>query len=226
VIEIKKDRAEDKQTLEVVVKCDTKGSEEAVVASIAALDAPHASVRVIHSGIGAVTKSDLLMAQSGSRLVLGFNVDVLPKIDQLSQEQNIEIRLYEVIYRLLNDLREILRSYTPEHPMENVLGAGRVIALFKSGRRDSIVGCDIVDGVFSLERSFRIISAMGPIYTGRIESMQIESTPVTAAKKGQKVGIKINDFRKAREGDLVECFEVSGPGRKGPWQPRGGVIKH
>ncbi len=88
-----------------------------------------------------------------------------------------------------------------------MIGQGVIIALFKSSRRGIIIGCEIKDGIFRVGSSFRVISAMGPVYSGVIHSMQIDRNPVLEAHKGQHVGIKIPDWKEARVGDLVEVYE-------------------
>jgi translation initiation factor IF-2 len=214
---------EEPRFLEVVLKTDSVGSQEAVVATITARPADAVQIRVIHADVGAVSKSDLLMAQTGSRLVVGFNVEVMPEIPQLSREQGIEVRLYEVIYRLSDDLHRIARSMVPREAQENLTGKARVIALFKSGRKDSILGCEVVEGRIAQGASFRVISAMGQVYTGRVQSLHIENNPVKKATVGQQVGIKIPGFDRGRVGDWVECFETVRERSSEPWRPRGGV---
>ena len=111
-----------KSKLELVLKCDSVGSAEAVSAFLASIKIPEAEIRVIHSGVGAVTKQDLLMALSGSGLVVGFNVGVAPKLEQWVKEHTVEVRLYNVIYRLAEDLAEIARDMIPAEPVETTTG--------------------------------------------------------------------------------------------------------
>ena len=212
--------------LEIVLKCDATGSEEAVVSSLSVLNTPDIELKVIHSGVGDVTKSDLLVAFAGSRLVIGFNVGVGPKIEQLSQEQGVEVRLYDVIYQLTEDLQKIARSLLPrDEEEEKITGKAKVIALFKSSRKEIILGCEVLEGTLAMGKKFRVISAMGPTHTGRIESLHIEKDRVTEARVHQQVGLKAPGLNKATIGDLVECFEPVPSKRHAGWQPRGGVFK-
>jgi translation initiation factor IF-2 len=211
------------RSLEVVLKTDSAGSQEAVVSTITGRPVNGVRVRVIHADVGAVSKSDLLMAQTGSRIVVGFNVEVMPEIPQLSREQGVEVRLYEVIYRLSDDLHEIAKSLIPRAEQEKLTGRARIIALFKSSRKDIILGCEVVEGRLALGDAFRVISAMGEIYTGRIESLHIEKDAVKKATVGQQVGIKIPGFHRGKVGDWVECFETVRERGPEPWRPRGGV---
>lgn len=215
---------EKKKKVEIVLKCDSVGSLEAVVSSLKTLENPGVEITPIHTGIGGISKSDLLMALTGSRLVVGFNVSLLPKMEQLTREKGVEIRLYEVIYKLTQDLNRIARSLVHHEKEENITGKAKVIALFKSSRKGIILGCEVLEGILARGKTFRVISAMGPIYSGKIESLQIEKDPVKEAKAGQKVGLKISDFDEAKVGDLVETYEKAKPEAIARWHPRGRVF--
>ena len=213
-----------KKSLEIVLKCDSAGSLEAVISSLKSLENSEGDVLPIHTGIGAISKSDLLMALTGSRLVVGFNVSLLPKMQQLSREKGVEIRLYEVIYKLTQDLSKIARSLIRrEKEKEIITGKAKVIALFKSTRKGIILGCEVLEGALLQGKKFRIISAMGPVYSGKIESLNIEQDAVKEAKTGQKVGLKISDFKRAKKGDLVETYEKLKSEASATWHPKGRV---
>ncbi|RJQ56952.1 MAG: hypothetical protein C4526_00190 [Nitrospiraceae bacterium] len=213
-----------KPALEMVLKCDSTGSLEAVSAAVVKAAPPDTGIHIIYSGIGDIHKSDILMAETGSRLIAGFQVDVPSGVDRELIEHNVEARLYNVIYKLTDDLRGIAEGMAP-HVLqeETITGSARIIALFKSSRKGIIIGCEVLDGHLAVGQHFRIISAMGPVYSGTIESMHIEKNVVQKAIPGQKVGIKIRDFNKAKIADIVESFRYS-PAHKTPgWQPAGGV---
>lgn len=211
--------------LEFVLKCDSSGSLEAVNESIAKLPPCGAEIAVIHSGIGAISKSDILIAETGSRLIAGFQVDVLPATERELREHDVEARLYSVIYTLTADIKDIAGRLVPTPPAEDILGTARVIALFKSSRKGIIIGCEVQEGALTHGSRFRIISAMGPVYTGRIESMHREDHTVQKALPGQQVGIKIHDFKQVKIGDIVECFRPSPVKPAPPWKPSGKIIR-
>lgn len=210
--------------LELVLKCDTSGCAEAIISSIIALNIPDVELDIISSGVGAINKSDIFMAETGSRLIAGFNVGIMPHIDQMAAGNGIEIRLYDVVYRLLEDLESICRSLVPPEPAEEIIGSAKVIALFKSSRKGIILGCEVLTGRLVLGSAFRVLGAMGPMYAGRIESLHIEKDAVKEAKKGQQVGLKIRDFNRVKIGDLVESFHAYPPRQIKPWQPQGRVL--
>ncbi len=212
--------------LEIVLKCDSAGSVEAVSANILKAAAPDVDINIIHSGVGDINKSDILMAETASRLIVGFQVTVPPDMDKELKEHEVEARIYDVIYKLTEDLRSISQNmFSPVSREETIIGSARVIALFKSSRKGIIIGCEILEGHFAVGQHFRIISAMGTVYSATIESMHVEENAVQRATKGQKVGIKIKDFNKAKIGDLVESFRPFSSRKTPAWQPEGGVIR-
>ena len=215
-----------KKKLDIVLKCDSTGSEEAVLASLSAIQTPEVDVNIIHSGVGSVTKSDLLLALTADRLIIGFNVGIAPKTEQLSREQGIEVRLYDVIYTLTNDMKTIANKYVSDvEEAEKITGKAKVIALFKSSRKGIILGCEVSEGTLAIGKQFRIISAMGTTFTGQIESLHIEKDRVKEAKPHQQVGLKVVGLKTANIGDIVECFETTGTAGGRTWHPKGGVFK-
>ncbi|MEJ5365890.1 MAG: hypothetical protein WHS86_12360 [Desulfosoma sp.] len=197
--------------LELVIKADTVGTCEAIEAALQKIKSVERPIAVIHRGVGPVSKSDVLLAATASRLVLGLGVETAPKVTAAARDMGVDILLFDVIHELVDAVAARAAPLKAEErtprETEKVLGQGTIIALFKSSRRGIIIGCEITQGVFRVGAPFRVISAMGPVYAGRIQSMQIERTPVTEASRGRQVGIKIPDWKEARVGDLVEVYE-------------------
>lgn len=210
--------------LEVVLKCDSAGSVEAVRSAIEGISVPGVRIQVIQTGVGRISKKDVLMAQTGSRLILGFEVDTAPRIDMDLEARCVEIRLYKVIYNLTADLEKVARSLLPREAEERMLGRGRVIAVFPTGKKGVVVGCEITSGTFVSGKPFRLISPMGPVFTGIIESLQVERQPVKQARARQQAGIFVPGRKQANIGDEVECFETAGIQAPPPWQPACGIF--
>jgi translation initiation factor IF-2 len=218
--------SEPKRKLDIVLKTDSFGTREAIISAIKSVQTPEVEIGLIQSDIGHVSQKDLFLAETASRLVIGFNVDILAKVKELAKEQQVEVRLYDVIFKLLDDLKKTALSLLPKEEKEKITGRAKVIALFSGGRKSLILGCEVMEGTLALGKKFRVISDPGPVYEGTVESLHIEKSEVKEAKSGQQVGLKILDFKRAKIGDLVECFEAVHP--KGPphWQPRGGVFRY
>jgi translation initiation factor IF-2 len=214
-----------KPKLEIVLKCDAVGSLEAVTNSLAALTVSDVDIRVIHSGIGAISKSDVLFAETASRLIVGFQTGVMPLLDKVLMEHRVEVRLYDVIYNLIDDIKAVAEELVPHFPEDQIIGSGKIIALFKSSRKGIILGCEVREGFFAIGERFRIISAMGPVYEGTIESLHIGDTAVKKAVSGQQAGVRIKHFSSAKIGDLVESFRPPPPASVRTWEPTGQIIR-
>ncbi|WP_170161826.1 translation initiation factor IF-2 [Desulfosoma caldarium] len=199
--------------LEVVIKADTVGTCEALEAALGKIASEGRRIKIIHRGVGEVSKSDVLMAATASHLVLGLGVGLGPKVGMVARDMGVDILLSDVIHDLVAALaaRVSPASEAASGPTTSgkILGQGTIIALFKSSRHGIIIGCHITEGMFRVGAPFRVISAMGPVYSGVIQSMQIDRKPVQEAVKGRQVGIKIPDWKGARLHDLVEVYEKS-----------------
>ncbi|MGD8717164.1 MAG: hypothetical protein PVG70_21615 [Desulfobacterales bacterium] len=215
----------ERKKLEVVLKCDVAGTEEAISSSISAINVPGVDIQIIQSGVGNISKTDIMMALTGSKLVIGFNVDIMPRLQPEIKEHGVEVRLYDTIYNLTEDLKNIAGNLFAKEPKEKVTGKAKIIATFKSSRKGTVIGCEVLEGAIEIGKNFRVITAMGPAYTGRITSLQVERKNVKTGKPGQQVGLKIDDWKKAKIGDLVECYESVTLGGGGPWKPRPGVFR-
>ena len=212
---------------EVVLKCDSTDILEAVKSAVWTSMPAGIQFAILHAGIGAITKSDVFMAETGSRLIIGFNVDVSLKNEHRLEQSGVEIRIYDVIYKLVEDLKMIAASLLPiqQQDDELILGEAKVIALFKSRRRGIILGCEIEKGRLNINQRFRVISAMGPVYSGIIESLHIEKDAVTSAHPGQQVGLKIKDFKRVHIGDKVESFKTVTAKNPHPWIPTPQIMR-
>ncbi len=209
--------------LEVVLKCDSEGSLEAAETAISGIVIPGMDVSIVRKGLGAVTASDVFLAETAGRLIVGFQVDVLPGVEKILRIHNVEVRLYSVIYTLTDDLKLLAEGIPPHHPGDQIIGFAKVIALFKSSRKGVIAGCEVVEGRLAVGQHFRIISAMGPVYSGTIESLHIGEHAAQTASPGQQAGIRIRNFSGVKAGDLVESYR---PQKKAEvWRPAGAVIR-
>ena len=211
--------------LEIIVKGDGTGPLDAVCSSIEALDVTGVSIRIIRRGVGDVNQTASLHAETGSRLIVGFNVGVLPRVNEVCREHGVEVRLNEVIYRLVEEVKLLAASLRPqEEAGEEVIGTARVIALFKSSRHGIILGAEVLDGTLQLGAQFHLISGMGPIYTGVIKSLHIEQDAVKQATPGQQVGLQIKNLIVPHLGDLIECFKKDRKKSQEPWKPVGKIM--
>ena len=211
--------------LEITLKSDTVGTQEALLTAIKSIPSDPVIIRVIHAAVGPIGKSDLDLAATGSHLVIGFNVETHHNIPRLAQDHGVEVRIYRVLYRLVDDLKQIAASLIPPRTEESITGKAKVIALFNSSRKGIILGCEVREGVLAQGERFRVITAMGPSYSGKIESLHIGQDVVKEGRKGQQVGIKIADFNRVKVGDWVECYKVGRTEGTRPWHPKPGIMR-
>ena len=213
------------QKLEIVLKCDVAGTAEAITASLSEINVPGVQISLIQTGVGNISKSDVLMARTGSKLVVGFSVDTVPKLEQEIKEFGVEVRLYDTIYKLTEDIRKIAQSFKSREAEDKITGKARVIATFNISPKGMVIGCEVLEGAIELGKDFRIITAMGPAYFGKITSLQIERQNVKSAKPGNQIGIKLEGWNKAKVDDLVECFETMRPKGGGHWKAGSGIVR-
>lgn len=215
----------DTPCLELVLVSDTVGTLDAVRAVVSGVVVPGVRITVIHSAVGEVSKFDLLQAATGSRLVLGFDVELNPLVEKEVGLHGVEVRLYRVIYRLGRDLEKIAHSLLPAPSEEQVVGSAKVIQLFKTSRHDLILGCQVERGRLAVGDRYRVIGVAGTLHEGVADSLHIGSEAVREARPGQQVGLKVYGFQQAQVGDLVEAFRVSKPTHENRWRPRPGVLR-
>lgn len=211
--------------LEIVLKADSMGSVEAVTTALSGISVPEVEIYVVRSGVGAVTQSDILMAETASGLIIGFQVGVIPGLEKSLRDGRVEVRLYDIIYTLSDDIRAIAEGMVLRATEDEITGSGKIVALFKSTRKGIIIGCEVQEGHLAVGQHFRVISAMGPIYSGIIESLHIAEKTVQKAMPGQKIGIKIKNFNRAKIGDLVESYRPPSFKKVQRWEPKGDIIR-
>ena len=194
--------------INVVLKTDVKGSEEAVKHSLSKIDVEGVKVNVIRSGVGNITESDVSLASASSAIIIGFNVRPDAKTSDLAKEKNVEIRLYNIIYKVVEDMEDAIKGSLDPVYEEEVLGTAEVRKIFKFSKIGNIAGSHVTDGLIKNGAEARVIRDGVVIYTSKIASLQHEKDQVKEAKNGFDCGITIADYQDIREGDLIECFQM------------------
>ena len=193
--------------IKVVLKCDVRGSEEAVKSALEKLSTDEVKIKVIRSGIGGITESDVILANASDAIVIGFNVVPSNITKDVAKEYGVEIRLYQIIYKLVVVMvLAMLGMLDPEYE-EKVLGTASIKRMFKFSKVGSIAGCIVTSGIIKNKAQVRVIRDGVIIYDGIIASLQREKDTVKEVKNGLECGITIENFNDLKEGDIFEVYE-------------------
>ena len=194
--------------INIVLKADVKGSEEAVKNSLLKLDVEGIRVNVIRSGIGAITESDIVLAQASNAIIIGFNIRPNNKILELAKEKEVDIRLYNIIYKVVEEMEAAMKGKLEPEYIENVLGEAEVRKIFKFSKVGTIAGSYITSGVIKRDSKARVIRDGVVIYDGNINSIAREKDQVKEVKQGLECGITIENFNDIKEQDVIEAYEM------------------
>ena len=194
--------------INVVLKTDVTGTEEAVKNALEKVQVEEVKVRVIRSSVGAITESDIVLASASNAIVIGFNVRPSAKTIEFAKEYNVEIRLYNVIYKLVEELEDAMKGMLDPKFEEVTLGQAEVRRLFKFSKVGTIAGCMVIDGVITSNAKARLIRDGVVIYDGEINSLQREKDQVKEVKKGIECGITLEKYSDIKVNDIIEAYKV------------------
>ncbi|CAN5392178.1 hypothetical protein BH23VER1_BH23VER1_07320 [soil metagenome] len=193
--------------LRIVLKADVQGSVEAILGSLEEIESAKIDLEVLHSGAGAVTESDILLASASDAIVIGFNTKVESKAVKVAKSEGVQVKLYSIIYELLDQVREaLLGMLAPEH-RETVIGHAEVKQIFRVSRT-RIGGCMVIDGRINRGARARVLRDGQPVYDGGLATLRRFTEDVNEVRNGLECGIKLGDFNEYEVGDIIECYEL------------------
>ena len=192
--------------LNLVVKADTQGSVEVVGQTLEKLSAEKVKIRVIHSGVGAVSESDVLLASASDAVVIGFNVRPERSAQETAEREEVEIRLYTVIYELIDEIRQSMLGLLDPTIREKLLGRAEVRQTFKVSKIGTIAGCNVADGVIARNAELRLLRDNVVVHEGKVGSLRRFQEDVSEVKNGYECGISIANFNDVKVGDVIEAF--------------------
>lgn len=194
--------------INVVLKADVRGSEEAVKNSLLKIDVEGVKVNVIRSGIGTITESDVVLANASNAIIIGFNVSPSNTTKEIAKEYNVDIRLYTIIYKCIEEIELAMKGMLDPEFVEKVLGNAEIRKIFKFSKVGNIAGSYVLDGIIKNGAKVRLIRDGVIIYDGVIHSIQREKDSVKEVKKGFECGITLDNFSDIKVGDILECYEM------------------
>jgi translation initiation factor IF-2 len=194
--------------LNIVLKADVQGSIEAVVGELGKIEHPEVGVNVIHTGIGAIAESDVMLASASNAIVIGFSVRPNAEARSLAEREGVDIRTYRVIYQLTDDIRQALVGMLAPVEREETLGEAEVRATFRASRLGVIAGCYVTNGVIRRNTQIRIVRDGTVVYETTIGSLKRFKDDVREVQEGFECGILLENFNDVKEGDILEAYET------------------
>ncbi len=192
--------------LNLVIKGDVQGSIEAAVSELDKIKSEEVAVRVIHTGVGGVNASDVMLAAASKAIVVGFNVRPNAEAKTLADREGVDIRTYKVIYKLTEDIEKALVGMLTPDIVEEVTGAAEVRALFKASKVGTIAGCMVTSGTITRSSKVRVLRDGVVVFDGEIDSIRHLKDEVREIKEGFECGIVVKDFGDIHEGDVLEAY--------------------
>ncbi len=195
------------QELNLVLKADVQGSLEPIVNSIERLGGEDQEVKILHQGIGRITESDIMLASASDAIVIGFHVDVDEAARRAAAQEGVDIRLYNIIYKLIEDVDKALRGMLEPVYEKVVSGHAEVRAVFRIRRRGNIAGCYMTDGVVTRNSWVRVLRDEEELFDGRIDSLKRFQEDVPEVRAGFECGIGVSGWDDFEEGDILEFYQ-------------------
>lgn len=199
---------EGNKEINIIIKADVKGSEEALCSALGQLQVETVKINIIRSSTGAITESDIVLANASQAIIIGFNVGLNAKTREIAKEYNVDIRLYNVIYQALEELEAALKGLLEPIYEEKLLGEAEVRKLFKYSKTGTIAGCFVTTGVIKATAKARLLRDGVVIYEGELNSLRREKETVKEVKKGLECGITIENYNDIKEKDIIEVYEI------------------
>jgi translation initiation factor IF-2 len=197
---------EGRQSIQLLVKADVQGSAEALTEALTKLGTDEVTVKVIASGVGGITESDVMLAAASNAQIIGFDVRADAAARAAVKEQHVEIRYYSVIYEAIDDVRVAMTGMLAPEIKEQILGLAEVREVFRSSKFGTVAGCLVTDGVVRRNLPIRVLRDNVVIFQGELESLKRFKDDASEVRSGTECGIGVKGYNDIRVGDQIECF--------------------
>ena len=194
--------------INVVLKTDVRGSEEAVKSALQKIDVEGVKVKVIRSDIGTISESDVVLANASNAIIIGFNVSPSSRTKEIAKEYGVEIRLYNIIYKVIEDIEAAMKGMLDPEFEEQSLGTAEVRKIFTFSKVGKIAGSYVTSGVIKNHANIRVVRDGIVIHDGKIAGLQRGKDSVKEVKKGYECGITLESYSDFKEQDILECYEI------------------
>ncbi len=196
------------KALPIVVKADVQGSAEAISQAVDKLGTDEVCGRVVHTAVGGITESDITLAAASNASILGFNVRANSQARNLADEQGVEIRYYNVIYDLVDDMKAAMSGMLSPDLRETMLGNAEILEIFNVSKSGKVAGCKVTDGLVRRGARVRLIRDSVVIHEGELSSLRRFKDEVKEVNAGQECGMAFENYEDLKQGDVIECYEV------------------
>ncbi len=198
----------DQLELRLIIKADVQGSVEAVADALAKLTTEKVRVAIIHAGVGGITEGDVNLAVASKAIIVGFSVRPAGKAASLAESEDIEIRLYNIIYNAVDDVKKAMQGLLAPTLVEKPLGKAEVRQVFKIGKLGTIAGCMVLDGTVKRSGKARVVRDAVQVWEGKLSGLRRFKDDVSSVDNGFECGIMLEGYNDLKPADIVECFEV------------------
>lgn len=194
--------------LNIVLKTDVRGSLEAISDAVSAIKSNKIAVKIVHGGVGEVTDSDVVLAAASKAIIVGFHVRVMPSVNRTAKQKGVEIRLYSIIYDLLDDIEDVMRGRLTPEVRETLVGEAEIAQVFNITKAGKICGCRVTSGTIKLNQKAKVFRQKDMIYSGLVASLKHFKEDVKEMRAGQECGIRLDNFEDFEVGDRIQVFAV------------------
>jgi translation initiation factor IF-2 len=195
------------KTLKIVVKADTQGSVEAICEALKKIESDKVSLEIIHSAVGTITESDVLLSSASKGVILGFHTRIDNGVPEIAKREGVQIKLYSIIYELIDQVKEAMAGLLDPELKEVVVGAAEVRKIFELSKGGNVAGCAVSSGRV-LRGKVRIRRRKETIYEGIIQSLRRFQDEVNEVRAGMECGIRVDGFNDFQPGDVIETFTI------------------
>ncbi len=192
--------------LNIIIKGDVQGSVEALKGSLEKIEVEGVRVKIIHTGAGAITESDIILASASNAIIIGFNVRPESAANATAQQEHVDIRLHRVIYKAIEEIESAMKGMLDPEYKESVIGHAEVRSTFKISKVGTIAGCMVTSGEVRRNAEARLIRNGIVIYEGKIDSLKRFKDDAKEVAQGYECGITLDNFNDLKEGDTIEVF--------------------
>jgi len=198
----------EKKTLNLVIKSDVQGSQEALVHALSRLATDEVKVTVVHAGVGGITESDVNLAMASRAVIVGFNTRADAMARKLAETSGIQIRYYNIIYEAVDEMKAALSGMLAPERKESVIGLVEVRQVFRISKVGTVAGCYVQEGLIKRGAQVRVLRDNVVVHTGELEALKRFKDDVREVKSGFECGISLKGFQDIKEGDQFEVFEI------------------